>query len=76
MEGTPTSEKAQALQCEVPERAHCLCAEALDRFANEEASVHSPAYVCNMVDSTMIPMVECLVRTYADGVLMNPFVFF
>ena len=74
MTGTPISEKAKDLLCEAPEEMHRLCAESLDKFANGEATVHTPAYICNMVDSTLIPLTECLIRTYADGVLLNPFV--
>lgn len=36
-------------------------------------TVHAPAYTCNMVDSTLIPLVECLLEKYADGVLLAPF---
>jgi len=64
---------ARALICEIPEELHKLCAEALNKFAAAESSVHSPAYICNMVDSTLIPLSECLIRTYADGILLRPF---
>ena len=63
-----------ASYCAFPERLHPVCREYLNLFMAGETSVHTPAYACNMVDSSLIPMVECLLDTYAHGVLMIPFI--
>jgi hypothetical protein len=63
-----------ASYCEIPEQMHPLCREYLDLFLAGRTSVHTPAYACNMVDSNLIPMVECLLDTYASGVLLIPFI--
>jgi len=62
----------EQLACAVPDELHPMCRQSLEQFASGQASVHSPAYTCNMVDSSLIPMVECLLSTYADGVLLLP----
>jgi len=61
--------------CQVPDVIHPVCREVLDVFIAGQTSVHTPAYVCNMVDSRLIPMVECLLKTFADGVLLIPAIF-
>ncbi len=58
--------------CEVPNKIHPLCQEHLVAFLDGDTSVHTPAYVCNMVDSALIPLVECLLKVYADGTLVIP----
>lgn len=58
------------LACAVPDHVHPVCRDSLDRFAAGESTVHSPAYACNMVDSSLIPLVECLLDVYADGFLL------
>jgi len=63
-----------ASYCDIPEQIHPVCREYLDLFMAGGASVHTPAYACNMVDSDLILMVECLLDTYARGVLMIPFI--
>ena len=60
--------------CEIPDQMHPVCREYLDLFMAGETSVHTPAYACNMVDSTLIPMVECLLDIYAEGILLIPFI--
>jgi len=60
------------LACTVPEHLHPVCRESLELFLAGQVTVHSPAYTCNMVDSSLIPLVECLLRVYADGVLLVP----
>jgi hypothetical protein len=62
----------EQLACAVPDKVHPLCERSLEHFAAGELSVHSPAYTCNMVDSSLIPLVECLLNTYADGILIIP----
>lgn len=62
----------EQLACAIPDKIHPLCLKSLEHFAVGELTVHSPAYVCNMVDSSLIPMVECLLNAYADGVLIVP----
>ncbi len=66
-------EALEQLTCAVPEPIHPVCLASLERFAEGLSSVHAPAYTCNMVDSTLLPLVECLLRAYADGVLLMPF---
>ena len=61
------------LACAVPEQVHPVCLASLESFAAGRSSVHAPAYTCNMVDSSLLPLVECLLRAYADGILMVPF---
>ncbi|MBS1270245.1 MAG: hypothetical protein MAG794_01200 [Gammaproteobacteria bacterium] len=60
------------LACAVPEPVHPICQESLEYFASGRSSVHAPAYTCNMVDSSLIPLVECLLDIYADGILLQP----
>lgn len=60
------------LACAVPQHLHPVCRESLELFMAGQVTVHSPAYTCNMVDSSLIPLVECLLRVYADGVLLLP----
>lgn len=62
----------EQLACAVPEQVHPLCQRSLENFASGELTVHSPAYTCNMVDSSLIPLVECLLNVYADGILLLP----
>lgn len=62
----------EQLACAVPEQVHPICLESLNGFAAGETTVHSPAYTCNMVDSSLIPLVECLLDVYADGILLLP----
>lgn len=66
------SQALEQLACAVPDELHPMCQESLEYFAAGKSSVHSPAYTCNMVDSSLIPMVECLLNVYADGVLLIP----
>ncbi len=61
------------LVCLLPEQVHPVCLASLERFAAGQSSVHAPAYTCNMVDSSLLPLVECLLRAYADGILLVPF---
>lgn len=68
----PMAEPIQQLACIVPERLHPMCERGLEAFVSGQTVVHTPAYVCNMVDSSLIPLVECLLATYADGVLLLP----
>jgi hypothetical protein len=56
----------------VPDQVHPICLESLNGFAAGETTVHAPAYTCNMVDSSLIPLVECLLDVYADGILLRP----
>ncbi len=63
------------IACEMPEVLHPVCQASLERFAAGLSSVHAPAYTCNMVDSALLPLVECLLDTYAFGVLLVPFTF-
>lgn len=63
----------EQLVCVVPEPIHPVCLQSLQRFAEGLSSVHAPAYTCNMVDSALLPLVECLLRAYADGILLVPF---
>ena len=63
-----------ASYCDVPEQIHPVCREYLDLFMAGGTTVHTPAYACNMVDSNLIPMVECLLDTFAGGVLLIPFI--
>lgn len=58
--------------CKVPSDIHPLCDQHLSAFMAGDTSIHTPAYVCNMVDSTLIPLVECLLQMYADGALIIP----
>ena len=51
-----------------------MCQEYLSNFMAGQTSVHTPAYVCNMVDSSLIPLVECLIKTYANGELLVPLI--
>lgn len=60
--------------CEIPEHVHPVCREYLDLFMAGGTTVHTPAYACNMVDSDLIPMVECLLDNYAHGALLIPFI--
>lgn len=53
--------------CPIPETVHPVCQQLLDQFFAGEISVFSPAFACNMVDSDLIPLVTCLLNTYADG---------
>jgi len=62
----------EQLACAVPERLHPVCRDSLEGFAAGDLTVHSPAYTCNMVDSSLIPLVECLLNVYANGVLLTP----
>lgn len=62
----------EQLACAVPEHLHPVCRESLELFLAGQLTVHSPAYTCNMVDSSLIPLVECLLNVYADGVLLLP----
>lgn len=62
----------EQLSCAIPDQVHPLCQRSLEHFAAGELSVHSPAYTCNMVDSSLIPLVECLLNTYANGILIVP----
>lgn len=64
------SNHLEHLACAVPEQVHPVCERSLEGFAAGESSVHSPAYTCNMVDSSLIPLVECLLDVYADGILL------
>lgn len=75
MTDIPANAPLETLACEMPAVIHPVCHELLTAFADGRTSVHSPAYACNMVDSTLIPMVECLLDTYASGVLLTPFMF-
>jgi hypothetical protein len=59
--------------CEIPDQLHPICRELLELFMAGGTTVHTPAYACNMVDSALIPMVECLLDTYAHGVLLIPY---
>lgn len=63
-----------ASYCDIPEQMHPVCRETLDLFMAGGTTVHTPAYACNMVDSNLIPMVECLLDTFASGVLLIPFI--
>lgn len=70
---TPSmSSGLEKLACAIPDPVHPVCRESLEGFAAGEASVHAPAFTCNMVDSSLIPLVECLLDVYADGVLLIP----
>ena len=60
--------------CELPAKIHPMCQEYLSNFMAGQTSVHTPAYVCNMVDSSLIPLVECLIKTYANGELLVPLI--
>lgn len=60
----------EELACAVPDQVHPVCERSLEGFVAGELTVHSPAYTCNMVDSTLIPLVECLLNVYADGILL------
>lgn len=60
------------LACAIPESLHPVCQESLEWFAAGRATVHGPAFTCNMVDSSLIPLVECLLEAYAEGVLLAP----
>jgi hypothetical protein len=60
----------QNLACAVPERIHPVCRQSLEGFVDGRLTVHSPAYTCNMVDSSLIPLVECLLDVYANGSLL------
>lgn len=60
-------QKLEALACEIPEQMHPLCRDLLLAFAEGRTSIHSPAYACNMVDSKLLPLVDCLVNTYSSG---------
>ena len=62
----------EQLACAVPEQVHPVCQKSLEGFAAGKLTVHSPAYTCNMVDSSLIPLVECLLDVYANGVLLLP----
>jgi hypothetical protein len=62
----------ETLACKIPLDLHPICEASLQSYLQGQSSVHSPAYVCNMVDSSLIPLVECLLDTYADGVLLIP----
>jgi len=66
------SDGLEQLACAVPEKVHPVCQDSLEGFAAGELTVHSPAYTCNMVDSSLIPLVECLLDVYANGVLLVP----
>lgn len=66
------SKTVEQLACAVPEQVHPTCLNSLEWFADGRTTVHSPAYTCNMVDSSLIPLVECLLDVYADGVLLLP----
>ena len=69
---TATLISSHPFYCEVPPQIHPLCDQHLAAFMAGDTSVHTPAYVCNMVDSSLIPLVECLLEMYADGVLVIP----
>lgn len=66
------SSDLEQLACVIPDQVHPLCQRSLENFAAGELTVHSPAYTCNMVDSSLIPLVECLLDAYAEGVLLLP----
>jgi len=63
------SKGLEQLACAVPEQVHPVCQQSLEGFVAGDLTVHSPAYTCNMVDSSLIPLVECLLDVYASGVL-------
>lgn len=64
------SKGLEQLACAVPEQVHPVCQQSLEGFVAGDLTVHSPAYTCNMVDSSLIPLVECLLDVYANGVLI------
>jgi|GEM_PF-3999331 len=63
---------SEPLLCRVPESLHPACANLIDQFVTGKTSVDMPAYVCNMVDSALIPFVHCLVNVYGNGTILLP----
>jgi len=60
----------EPLVCAIPQQLHPACADLLQQFVEGRTSIDLPAYVCNMVDSRLIPFVECLVDAYGHGMIM------
>jgi hypothetical protein len=63
---------SEPLACRVPSDLHPACRNLLDQFVTGRTSIDLPAYVCNMVDSSLLPMVQCLVDAYGSGRILMP----
>ena len=63
---------SEPLACRIPEDLHPACDQLIDQFLAGRTSIDMPAYVCNMVDSSLVPMVQCLVDVYGTGAIMIP----